>query len=67
MTSPTKSVGVKKSGSGYKFYLHVTGATPLAIDTVINAKLTKDQQTLNLRLFKNGSELLETFYEENSH
>ena len=29
--------------------------------------LTKDQQTLNFRLFKNGSELLETFLGENSH
>jgi len=36
-----KAYNGPKSGSGYKFYLHVTGATPLAIDTVINAKLTK--------------------------
>ncbi len=28
---------------------------------------TADQQTLNFRLFKNGSELLETFLGENSH
>jgi hypothetical protein len=42
----TEPLGVKayngpKSGSGYKLYLHVTGSTPLAIDTVIIAKLTK--------------------------
>ena len=36
-----KAYNGPKSGSGYKFYLHVTGSTPLAIDTVINAKLAK--------------------------
>jgi hypothetical protein len=36
-----KAYNGPKSGAGYRFYLHVTGATPLAIDTVIIAKLTK--------------------------
>ena len=36
-----KAFNGPKSGAGYKFYLHVTGATPLAIDSVIVAKLTK--------------------------
>jgi hypothetical protein len=36
-----KAYNGPKSGSGYKFYLHVTGSVPLAIDSVINAKLTK--------------------------
>jgi hypothetical protein len=36
-----KAYNGPKSGAGYKFYLHVTGSTPLAIDTVIVAKLTK--------------------------
>jgi hypothetical protein len=32
---------------------------------VFDAMLTKDQPTLNLRLFKNGSEWLETFHGDN--
>jgi hypothetical protein len=36
-----KAYNGPKSGSGYKFYLHVTGSAPLAIDSVISAKLTK--------------------------
>jgi hypothetical protein len=36
-----KAFNGPKSGAGYKFYLHVTGSTPLAIDSVIQAKLTK--------------------------
>lgn len=36
-----KAYNGPKSGSGYKFYLHVTGAQPLRIDTVILAKLSK--------------------------
>jgi hypothetical protein len=36
-----KAYNGPKSGSGYRFYLHVTGNNPLAIDSVIIAKLTK--------------------------
>jgi hypothetical protein len=36
-----KAYNGPKSGSGYKFYLHVSGSQPLAIDTVIVAKLAK--------------------------
>ena len=36
-----KAYNGPKSGSGYKFYLHVFGSTPLTIDSVINAKLSK--------------------------
>jgi hypothetical protein len=36
-----KAFNGPKSGTGYKFYLHVFGSTPLTIDTVINAKLGK--------------------------
>ena len=36
-----KAFNGPKSGSGYKFYLHVFGTNPLTIDSVINAKLSK--------------------------
>jgi hypothetical protein len=36
-----KAFNGPKSGSGYKFYLHVFGTNPLTIDSVISAKLTK--------------------------
>lgn len=36
-----KAYNGPKSGSGFKLYLHVSGAQPLAIDTVIVAKLSK--------------------------
>jgi hypothetical protein len=36
-----KAYNGPKSGSGYKFYLHVFGTNPLTIDSVINAKLSK--------------------------
>jgi hypothetical protein len=36
-----KAYNGPKSGSGYKFYLHVTGTAPLQIDSVITATLKK--------------------------
>ncbi len=36
-----KAYNGPKTGSNYKFYLHVTGSTPLAIDDVINATLKR--------------------------